>query len=386
MKILKPIIKKASFGDFSEKRFQKEADFWANTLTELNTLSIESLSQEDQLSYKLFQFILQENIKEYEFKAHYNPILSDAGFHNDLIYRVRPISSIKDAKEYLTLLRAIPLFVSQNIALIQKGIEAGISQPKVIFKGYENTYEQHITKNAEDNFYFQPFIELPPTFSTKIKDSIIAEARQVITHEVVPAFREIKHFFENDYLSHTRENIGVSSIPNGAAYYKNRIAFYTTLPLTAEEIHQMGLTEVKKIRTAMEAIIAEVRFNGSFADFFTYLRTDSRFYAKSPEELLMRARDISKRLDEQLPRYFKTLPRKPYGIAPVPEAIAPKYTGGRYIPTKPESSDPGYYWVNTYNLPSRPLYVLPALSAHEAVPGHHLQMALNAELPKVSQL
>ena len=113
----------------------------------------------------------------------------------------------------MTLQGAIPLFVSQNIALIQKGIEAGISQPKVIFKGYENTYEQHITKNAEDNFYFQPFIELPPTFSTKIKDSIIAEARQVITHEVVPAFREIKHFFENDYLPHTREGIGVSSTP-----------------------------------------------------------------------------------------------------------------------------------------------------------------------------
>lgn len=369
-------------GDFSEKRFQKEADFWTSTLSDLNTLSIESLSQDDQLSYKLFQFVLQENIKEYEFKTHYNPILSDAGFHNDLIYRVRPITSIKDAKDYLNLLKAIPLFVSQNMALIQKGIEAGISQPKVIFKGYENTYEQHITKNAEDNFYFQPFIELPPTFSSKIKDSLKAEAKQVIIQEVVPAFQEIKHFFEKDYLPHTRENIGVSSTPNGAAYYKNRIAFYTTLPLTAEEIHQMGLTEVKKIRAAMKAIIAEVEFKGSFADFFTYLRTDSRFYAKSPEELLMRARDISKRLDEQLPRYFKTLPRKPYGVAPVPEAIAPKYTGGRYIPTEPESSDPGYYWVNTYNLPSRPLYVLPALSAHEAVPGHHLQMALNAELPK----
>lgn len=369
-------------GDFSEKRFQKEAEFWTSTLSDLNTLSIESLSQDDQLSYKLFQFVLQENIKEYEFKTHYNPILSDAGFHNDLIYRVRPITSIKDAKDYLNLLKAIPLFVSQNMALIQKGIEAGISQPKVIFKGYENTYEQHITKNAEDNFYFQPFIELPPTFSSKIKDSLKAEAKQVIIQEVVPAFQEIKHFFEKDYLPHTRENIGVSSIPNGAAYYKNRIAFYTTLPLTAEEIHQMGLTEVKKIRAAMEAIIAEVEFKGSFADFFTYLRTDSRFYAKSPEELLMRARDISKRLDEQLQRYFKTLPRKPYGVAPVPEAIAPKYTGGRYIPTEPESSDPGYYWVNTYNLPSRPLYVLPALSAHEAVPGHHLQMALNAELPK----
>ena len=369
-------------GDFSENRFQKEADFWTNTLSDLNNLSIESLSLEDQLSYKLFQFVLQENIKEYAFKSYYNPILSDAGFHNDLIYRVRPITSLKEAIDYLTLLKAIPLFVKQNIRLIRKGIEAGISQPKVIFKGYENTYEQHITNKAEDNYYYEPFLVLPSTFSTKIKDSLRVEAKQLITQEVVPAFQEIKHFFEKDYLPHTRENIGVSSTPNGAAYYKNRIAFYTTLPLTAEEIHQMGLTEVKKIRAKMEAIITEVEFKGSFEDFFTYLRTDSRFYAKSPEELLMRARDISKRLDEKLPQYFKTLPRKPYGVAPVPEAVAPKYTGGRYIPTTPESTDPGYYWVNTYNLPSRPLYVLPALSAHEAVPGHHLQMALNAELPK----
>lgn len=369
-------------GDFSEKRFQKEADFWANTLSDLNTLSIESLSREDQLSYELFQFVLQENIKEYEFKTYYNPILSDAGFHNDLIYRVRPLTTLKEAKDYLAMLKAIPLFVAQNISLIQKGIDAGISQPKVIFKGYEKSYLQHINANAEDNFYYQPFLQLPSSLSTPIKDSLTAEAKQVITQEVVPAFQDIKHFFEKKYLPNTRENIGVSSTPNGAAYYKNRIAFYTTLPLTAEEIHQIGLDEVKKIRNAMEAIIAEVDFQGSFEDFFTYLRTDARFYAQSPEELLMRARDISKRLDEQLPRYFKTLPRKPYGVAAVPDAIAPKYTGGRYIPTAPDSNDPGYYWVNTYNLPSRPLYVLPALSAHEAVPGHHLQMALNAELPK----
>ena len=131
----------------------------------------------------------------------------------------------------------------------------------------------------------------------------------------------------------------------------------------------------------MESIIDEVGFEGSFEDFFTFLRTDQQFYAKTADELLMRARDISKRLDEQLPKFFKLLPRTPYGVAAVPDAIAPKYTGGRYIPTQPESTNPGYYWVNTYNLPSRPLYVLPALTAHEAVPGHHLQMALNSELP-----
>ena len=132
----------------------------------------------------------------------------------------------------------------------------------------------------------------------------------------------------------------------------------------------------------MDEIITAVGFEGSFADFLAFLRTDPQFYAQTPEELLMRARAIAKRLDEQLPRFFKTLPRTPYGVAPVPEAIAPKYTGGRYIPTQQGSTQPGYYWVNTYNLPSRPLYVLPALTAHEAVPGHHLQMALNAELPE----
>ena len=174
----------------------------------------------------------------------------------------------------------------------------------------------------------------------------------------------------------------MSETPNGMEFYNNRIAYYTTLDLTAEEVHQMGLNEVQRIRTEMQKIIAELEFKGSFAEFLAFLRTDEQFYAKSPKELLMFARDVAKRLDEQLPRYFKTLPRKPYGVAPVPDAIAPKYTGGRYIGTAPNSTDPGYYWVNTYNLSSRPLYTIPALTAHEAVPGHHLQGALNAELPE----
>lgn len=369
-------------GDFSEERFKKEADFWSTTLDRLNTIAVDQLSNEDLISFELFQFVLEANLSAFGFKTHYNPILSDAGFHNNLVYRVRPISTLEEARDYLALLKAMPLFVEQNMALIQKGIDQGISQPKVIFKGYENTYEQHITTTAEDNFYFSPFLNLPQQWSKEVRDSLFNEAKAIVKNDVVPSFQKIKGFFEENYLPNTREEIGVSSTPNGTAYYNNRIAYYTTLSLNAQEIHQTGLEEVEKIRAAMKAIIAEVGFNGSFADFFTYLRTNPRFYAKTPDELLMRARDISKRLDEQLPRFFKTLPRKPYGVAAVPDAIAPKYTGGRYIPTSPESNDPGYYWVNTYDLPSRPLYVLPALSAHEAVPGHHLQMALNAELPK----
>ncbi len=207
----------------------------------------------------------------------------------------------------------MPLFVEQNMALIQKGIDQGISQPKVIFKGYENTYEQHITTTAEDNFYFSPFLNLPQQWSKEVRDSLFNEAKAIVKNDVVPSFQKIKGFFEENYLPNTREEIGVSSTPNGTAYYNNRIAYYTTLSLNAQEIHQTGLEEVEKIRAAMKAIIAEVGFNGSFADFFTYLRTNPRFYAKTPDELLMRARDISKRLDEQLPRFLKPLPANPMG-------------------------------------------------------------------------
>ena len=191
----------------------------------------------------------------------------------------------------------------------------------------------------------------------------------------------MKTFFEEEYFPKTRTSIGISETPNGNLYYQNRINYYTTsTQYSADDIHSIGLKEVARIKTEMEKIISELNFQGSFSDFLNFLRTDPQFYATSPKQLLMIARDMAKRADEQLPRFFKTLPRKPYGVAPVPDAIAPKYTPGRYVGTIKNSTDPGYYWVNTYDLPSRPLYVLPSLTVHEAVPGHHLQSSLNLEL------
>jgi len=338
------------------------------------------LTSEDRISLKLLTFLVEDHRANFEFKTHLNPLLSDSGFHNSLVYRVRPLTSKKQSIAYLKMLQAIPMFVDQNLILLKKGLESGVSQPLIIFEGYESSYDKHITETVEDNFYFSPFINLPDQFSSKEKDSILGVAHATIQKDVIPSFQKIKSFFETEYYPQTRKAIGVSQTPNGAAFYKDRIAYYTTLDMTAEEVHQLGLNEVAKIKNAMESIIEEVDFQGSFEDFFAFLRSDKQFYAQSGDELLMRARDIAKRLDEQLPKFFKTLPRTPYGVAAVPDAIAPKYTGGRYIPTRPNSTNPGYYWVNTYNLPSRPLYVLPALTAHEAVPGHHLQMALNSEL------
>ena len=222
-------------------------------------------------------------------------------------------------------------------------------------------------------------MKLPDNISSSLKDSLTIEAQKTINKSVIPSFKRIKLFFEKNYFPFTRDKISISSTPNGTEYYKNRIKFYTTLELTATEIHETGLKEVKKIRNEMKQIIKSLNYGKDFKSFLNYLRTDKKFYAKTPRELLMIARDISKRLDEKLPEFFKTLPRKPYGVAPVPDAIAPKYTGGRYIPASIKTRTSAYYWVNTYDLKSRPLFTLPALSAHEAVPGHHLQIALNEE-------
>ena len=369
-------------GDYSEYRFEKQAAFCDSLLTQLKKINTKNFIEDDRISFKLLEFVLNEAITKYKFKMHWNPILSDAGFHTSLTYHVRPITSKKNALNYLKLLKAIPLFIKQQTELIKKGLDAGMGEPLVIFKGYESTYEQHITATAEENFYYSPFLNLPNPLSQREKDSLKTAAKNIILEDVIPSFRYVKTFFEDKYYPKTRKSIGISEIPNGRAYYQSRVDYYSTLKLSPEEIHQKGLDEVARIKAKMEEIIQEVNFKGTFKEFIMFLRNDPQFYAKTPEELLKHARNIAKKLDEQLPRYFKTLPRKPYGVAPVPDAIAPKYTGGRYVGTSPESTDPGYYWVNTFNLPSRPLYVIPSLTAHEAVPGHHLQGALNQELPK----
>ena len=369
-------------GVFTEERFETYANFCDSLKVELNKIDSKKLNEDDLISYTLLEFVLNETVIKYKYKTHWNPILSDGGFHSSLTYRVRPITNKKSALSYLKLLKSIPNYINQQSTLIKKGIDAGISQPLVIFKGYRSTYEKHITLTAEENFYYTPFKNLPKQLSDYEKDSLIKAAKDVVLYDVIPAFKNVKDFFENIYYPYTRKSIGVSETPNGEEYYQSRIDYYTTLNETPKSIHEKGLKEVARIRKKMELIVDEVKFKGDLQQFITFLRKDPQFYAKTPEELLKHARNIAKKLDEQLPRYFKTLPRKPYGVAPVPEAIAPKYTGGRYIGTSPESTDPGYYWVNTYNLPSRPLYVIPSLTAHEAVPGHHLQGALNQELPE----
>jgi uncharacterized protein (DUF885 family) len=373
--------KEYPLGLFTKKFYQSEADFAKTILTKLSEVSEMALSETEVISLKLLKFKLKDQIDYFTFERFLNPLLSDAGFHSNLNYSVRPLSSYKAAKNYLNKLNAIPVFVDQHFVNLREGLEKGVSQPKVIFNGYESTYEDHIITDFSDSYFYSPFKNLPENITQDQKDSILSAAKIAIENSVIPQFKRIKTFFEDEYLPKTRTSIGVSETPGGEAYYQNRINFYTTSTLySAEDIHQIGLKEVARIKAEMRKIIKEVKFKGNFSAFLKFLRTDKQFYAKTPKELLMFARDIAKRADEQLPRFFKTLPRKPYGVAPVPDAIAPKYTGGRYVGTSKNSTNPGYYWVNTYDLPSRTLYTIPSLTVHEAVPGHHLQGALNNEL------
>ena len=370
-------------GEYTESRFEDYAHFCDSLKTQLESVNIEKLSEDSQISYKLLNFVLNETIVKYKFKTHWNPILSDGGFHLSLTFRVRPLTDKKSSIKYLKLLKAIPDYINQQKVLIKKGLDTGMGQPLVIFKGYESSYNLHITDSAEENFYYSPFLKLPSQLSKKDKDSLQLAARDVVSNEVIPAFKSVKEFFETTYYPSTRKTIGVSQTPNGSDYYQSRIDFYTTQTNeSAESIHEKGLQEVSRIKKEMKLIVKGLGYKGSLKSFIKFLRTDPQFYPKTADELLKHARNIAKKLDEQLPRFFKTLPRKPYGVAPVPDAIAPKYTAGRYIGTSAESTDPGYYWVNTYNLPSRPLYLIPSLTAHEAVPGHHLQGSLNNELPE----
>ena len=368
-------------GNFSEEYFKAEKEFAESLLLKLDDIDITNLDENDNISFELLSFVLSDIIAYYDFERFLNPLLSDSGFHSSLVYNVRPMYNYEQVKNYLNKLNAIPQYVDQYLPLLRKGLEKGVSQPLVIFKGYESTYNDHITKDFESNYFYSPFNKLPNDITEIQRDSILVAAKNAIEKSVVPQFIRIKDFFEKEYYKKTRTTIGVSETPNGSEFYQNRINYYTTSEsYTADEIHQIGLKEVARIKKEMIKIIDELKFKGSFEEFFKFLRTDEQFYAKTPKELLMYARDISKRADEQLPRFFKTLPRKPYGVAPVPDAIAPKYTGGRYVGTSKNSTDPGYYWVNTYDLKSRTLYTIPALTVHEAVPGHHLQSALNNEL------
>lgn len=363
--------------------YKKEAEFAAALKEKLEEIPTNNLSETDRISRELLIFVLQDKVDEDKFKSYLNPITSEYAFHLNLSRMGnRKLTTEKDVDAYFEQLKRLPKRIDYNLDLLREGVKMGISQPKEVFNDYEFTYDKHIVSDVKESEFYKPFKNLPNSISESKKDSILRAAEMSVQNNVVDQYKKIKNYFETDYFVNTRKGLGVTTTPNGKEFYQNRINYYTTsTKYTANDIHQIGLKEVARIKAEMQNIIDDLNFKGSFADFLKFLRTDKQFYAETPKELMMFARDIAKRIDAELPKFFKTLPRKQYGVVPVPAEIAPKYTAGRYSGSRSET-EAGFYWVNTYNLPSRTLYAIPALTAHEAVPGHHLQGSLNQELPK----
>ncbi len=371
-------------GRYREEDFLRRYNFSKSVMTDLQKIPVKSLSQNDQISLELMKFTTDNDLKQYELRQYLNPILSDDGFHIDFVGNsFTVIRTKKDAKEYLRRLNAFPAFVTENIELIRRGLKAGISQPAVVIQGFSSTYNNHIVDTVEKSMFYKPLKEKPSAFSDAEWASVQEQGRSAIKNVIVPQYRLIKKFYEEEYIPNTRKTLGAISFPNGKEYYQQRINYFTTTSMSYEEVYQTGLKEVARIEAEMNTVMKEVGFTGTLKEFIATLRTDERFYAASPEGLLKEASFIAKNIDWTLPKFFGKLPRQPYGVRPVPDFLAPGYTGGRYSPASLKSGRAGEYWVNTYDLKSRPLYVLESLTLHEAVPGHHLQMALTQELENV---
>jgi uncharacterized protein (DUF885 family) len=368
-------------GSFTEEAFQQQYRFYQQVADRLNRIDKKSLSFDDQVNLELLQHEVLDDLSNVRFQSYLNPILSDWGFHTSLAGRANnPIRTKKDAEGYIRLLNDIPRYVAEHLALMRKGIAMGISQPKAILHGYEATYRQHIVDSTEASVFWKPFQKKPAAISESEWKNLQQQAMRSIKNNVIGSYKAIDSFFTHEYLPGTRTTLGASHFPNGKTFYEDRVRHYTTTSMTAEEVYAVGLKEVERIKQAMDSVIRAVDFKGNFQEFITYLRSDPKFYPKTGEELLKEASFIAKKVDGKLPSLFGKLPRQPYTVTPVPDYLAPTFTTGRYSGAPISSTRPGEYWVNTYNLPSRTLYTLEALTLHEAVPGHHLQTALAQEL------
>ncbi len=368
--------------DVSEKAQQKWLKTTQSFIAKLKQIPYQQLSAEDQINYQIFKQQLENRASSLTFKDYQIPFLADSGFHTS-IARLPVNTEFKteqDYQNYLARLAKVPNHFQQHIDNMNAGLSRGFSMPSVVMIGFSDVLHKHAKSSLAESVFYQPFKAFPDHFSESTQNQLKNRAKQVIREKVITAYAELANYFDKKYVPNTKQSLGASEFPEGKRYYQQKIAEFTTGNKTAKQIHEIGLAEVARIRTEMEEVIEKLEFKGTFKEFLKFLRTSPQFYAKTAEDLLKEAAYISKKMDGQLPRFFTKLPRQPYAVEPVPDSIAPKYTTGRYVSAPLDSTRPGTYWVNTYALDKRPLYVLEALTLHEAVPGHHLQNALNQEL------
>jgi uncharacterized protein (DUF885 family) len=361
----------------------RRAEFKQDLLERLEAIDRSELSASEQLNRDILARDLRDTLSEFEFKSYLLPISNRSGFHIEFpdLPTSMPLKTTSDYENYIARLGDFLRYAREHIVVMRTGIREGYTLPAVILEGFEDTPQAQLVDDPTKSLLYAPLIEFPATVPADQHERLRKAAAEAIATSVVPAYREFLKFMQNEYVPACRASVGASALPQGRDFYRYRVRKFTTLDdATPEAIHQRGLAEVKRIRAEMDEIIERVGFEGDFAAFVKHLRTDSRYYPQTKEELLEKTALILKRADGELPKLFGRLPRMPYGIREIPAYIAPKTTSAYYMPPSGDRTRAGFYYVNTYNLPSRGLYDLEALSLHEAVPGHHLQIALQQEL------
>jgi uncharacterized protein (DUF885 family) len=364
----------AHLPDESAAAHARRAARWTATLAALDAIPTARLSPAARENHQVYRQQIASLLEDERFREWEKPVNGDSAFWSDLQYAARGSFARGEAdyRAYLSQLADHPRYIDAQIANLRLGLARGFTPPAIVMKGRDGPVAAVADASSpEQTVYWQPFTQLPATLPAATRAALQARARAVIATDVIPAHRRLLAFLRTTYLPGLRTALDASSYPDGAAYYRSRIRVYTTLNLTPAAIHALGLAEVAKIRAEMERVRADSGFRGDLSAFLRHLRTDPRFYPKSADELLKEAAWHAKRFDQLAPRWFGRLPRQRFAVVPVPPEIAPFYTAGR--------GGPGQYLVNTYDLPSRPLFQLPALTLHESAPGHAFQIPLAAE-------
>jgi uncharacterized protein (DUF885 family) len=352
-------------------------------LEELRRIDRKALGSADQLNYDVFLWQLEKSVERQRYREYLRPLSQRGGIQNqESLAEVLPFATPKDYQDWLARMRAIPAQVDQNIALMSAGLEAGSTPPRVLMERIPAQIQAQLVEDPEASPFYKVFTRFGDGVPQDQRAALQAQAREVISSRIVPAYRRLATYFNDEYLPNARTTIAASDMQDGRAYYDFLAAHFTTTDLTADQIHQIGLGEVARIRAAMEKLREEVGFAGDLAAFFEHLRTDPSFYYDTPEALLEAYQAMSKRIDPELVKVFGTIPRLPYGVRAIPDNIAPDTTTAYYQPGAVDGSRAGYYYVNLYRPEVRPKWEMMALSLHEAVPGHHFQFARAQELPE----
>ncbi|MEM5507775.1 DUF885 domain-containing protein [Pseudoalteromonas sp. AS71] len=371
--------------EISKENRAKKAAFYKKYQQRLNFIDKAQLTGQSLLSFEILERDLALKLEGMQFPDYLLPINQMAGAHNTFAgfgsgQSAQPFNTVEDYTAFISRSEGFVKWLASVERSMAQGIKLGITLPKPLAEKLQPQFAAHVVKNAEDSLFWGPIKKLPESFSAQQKQKITAQYRQLITQHLVPAYKSMSDFLANQYIPNSRESVGYSDLPNGKAWYEYQIKKNTTLSLSADEIHDIGLSEVSRILSEMKKVKETVGFKGELSEFFDHLRDSDEFYYDTPEELIAAYENVKKKIDARLPLLFNIAPKAPYVVKAVEAYRAQSAAGASYASPAPDGSRPGIFYINAYNLKAQPKFLLETLSIHEAAPGHHFQIALQQEI------